>query len=392
MMNMAACGHVAVISWKRVCAHMLVEESPDFYRVLTGVGMRFDLACGDCLTGPFLEVCEGCADHAEEWSETLGWKGTPEVLHDDRPMGPVSARPCDVEPLNDRCFALVEGGWLAVTARELIGSDGSRWAVPLTLTGLTPVRHRQVVPALHASADGRYAAVVHDHGHTGVVLDTRSGEVVLELDRGTYRVEETPFPLAFLSGDRVVAATDWNRLDVFDLMTGRSLTEGQPGNTPQFHGGLAVSPCGRMLLDDCWVWGPAGMPRVIDLETWLRDGGDPPGLRLAQRWYAWNQPVAWVTSNIVAVQRIGDDDELMVDGVELFDVTSGRRYEPFAGPVGRMWGHRGLLYVSAADGFEVWDPQRGARIGFIAGFRPIAHRDGTFVSLDDGMLSSFSVS
>jgi hypothetical protein len=56
-----------------------------------------------------------------------------------------------------------------------------------------------------------------------------------------------------------------------------------------------------------------------------------------------------------------------------------------------MWGHKGLLYVAGADGLEVWDPERGTRIGLVSGFRPTAHRDGTFVSLNDGVLDSFSV-
>lgn len=214
--------------------------------------------------------------------------------------------------------------------------------------------------------------------------------MVLELDRGDYCVYTTPFPIAFLPGGRVIVATDWNRLDVVDLATGKVLTERET-QLDYFHGGLTLSPSGRWLLDDGWVWHPVGVPRVLDVDTWLRDGGDPPAEQLTYRNYAWNQPVAWVTPHVVAVQRIGADDEAMIDGVELYSVPSGRRMEPFAGPAGRMWGHKGLLYVSGEAGFEVWDPSRGARIGLVAGFRPIAHRDGTFVSLVDGALNSFSV-
>ena len=384
-MRLLECGHAAVAGSSRVCVHLLVEEPPDFYRVLTGSGMRYDLACVDCVEKPLLTACEGCVERAVD-NENLGWRGTPEIRHEDRFVaGTVRSEPCDVQPLNDRCLVLVEGGWLAVTAYGLAGSDGSRWDVPLVLP-----REGRPVPALHASADGRYAAVVHDRGRKGVVLDTRSGEVVLRLDRGKYHVEQTPYPLAFLPGDRVVAATEWNQLDVFVLPSGELLTEREPRGR-LFEGCLTLSPGGRWLLADRWAWGPAGVPEVVDLEAWQRDGGEPDGERLAQRWYAWNQPVAWVSDDVVAVQRIGEDDELMIDGVELYAVPGGRPMEPFAGPVGPMWGHKGLLYVTAADGLEVWDPERGARIGLVSGFRPTAHRDGTFVSLSDGVLDSFSV-
>lgn len=63
----------------------------------------------------------------------------------------------------------------------------------------------------------------------------------------------------------------------------------------------------------------------------------------------------------------------------------------FAGPAGPMWSHKGLLCVSGADGLEVWDPERGTRIGLVPGFRPTEHREGTFVWLNDGVLDSFSV-
>ncbi|MFJ8958699.1 hypothetical protein ACIRG5_04870 [Lentzea sp. NPDC102401] len=95
--------------------------------------------------------------------------------------------------------------------------------------------------------------------------------------------------------------------------------------------------------------------------------------------------------DVVAVQRLGEDGELMIDGVGLHAMPGGRRVGAFAGPAGPMWGHKGLLYVSGVDGLEVWDPDRGARICLVPGFLPTAHRDGTFVSFSDSVLDSFSV-
>lgn len=361
---------------------MLVEESPDFYRVLTGSGVRYDVVCAECVEKPLLTVCEGCAERAEDWGDSLGWKGTPEIRLEDRFVaGTVRSESWDVQPLNGRCLAPLPRGWLALTESGLVDQAGFTCEVVL------PVAHgKKPLLALHTSADGRYAAVGVDYGSQAIVLDLSTKAVVLEVDRGAYHVEWTPYPIAFLPGDRVVAATKWNRLDVFALPSGELLTD-RESEGPFFHGRLTPSPGGRWVLNDRWVWGPAGLPHVVDLEAGLRDGG----VQLAQRWYAWDQPVAWVSDDVVAVQRLGEDDELMIDGVGLYAMPAGRRVGAFAGPAGLMWGHKGLLYVVGAEGLEVWDSERGARIGLVQGFRPIAHRDGTFVSINDGVLDSFSV-
>lgn len=362
---------------------MLVEESPDFYRVLTGSGVRYDVVCQECVGKPLMTVCEGCAYRAEHWGESLGWKGTPEIRYEDRPVpGTVRSQPWDVQPLNDRCLAPLPRGWLALTESGLVDQAGFTCEVAL------PVAHgKKALLALHTSADGRYAAVCVDYGSQAVVIDLSAKAVVLEVDRGAYHVDWTPYPIVFVPGDRVLAATEWNRLDVFALPSGELLLTEREPEGPFFHGRLTPSPGGRWVLDDRWVWGPAGLPHVVDLEAGLRDGG----VRLAQRWYAWDQPVAWVTQDVVAVQRIGEDDELMLDGIELYELPGGQRVGTFTGPAGPMWGHGGLLYVTGTDGLEVWDPERGARIGLVQGFRPTAHRDGTFAALADGVLNSFSV-
>jgi hypothetical protein len=254
-------------------------------------------------------------------------------------------------------------------------------------------------PGLHVAPDGRFVAVVMNYGRYGSLLDRRAGAVVRQLDRGEYQPDTQPFPIAFI--DRggatvLIAGTDWNRLDAFAADTGDCLTErGIEGRNSEhyldyFHGGLLPSPSGRWLLDDGWVWHPIGVPMITDLRRWLdsdRYASEHP-LGLTQRAYAWNQPAAWIDENTVAVQRIGLDDEAMIEGVQIFDAEAGTRVRVFAGPAGPMWGYRGLLYVDAAAGLEVWDPELRARIGTHSGFHPIAHnpRTDAFAELADGRL------
>ncbi|MFE1592595.1 hypothetical protein [Nocardia sp. NPDC058705] len=355
--------------------------------------MDFDLACADCAPSPsLLAACEGCVDRAKE--EATTWRGTPEVRHADREVrGTWHTIAWDVVPINERCLAPLPDSWLALTADGLVDlRSGFVCTSPLTeVVDEVARRWHEPGPAVHTSADGRFAAVVTDYGNLGAIIDLRSGDVVFRLDRNhIHTAAVTPFPVVFLPGDRVMAATGVRRLDVIDLSTGTVVTERET-DEDLYRGRLTLDPSGRWVVDDCWAWGPNGVPALIDVEQWLRGGGDPRGLMLSLREYAWDQPVAWVSPEVVAIARIGTDDEAMLDGVELYSVPSGRQLSAFAGPAGAMWGHGGLLYVCAAEGLEVWDPAAGARIGVVAGFRPTAHRGGTFVALREGRLDSFDV-
>jgi hypothetical protein len=367
--------------------------------------MEFDVLCQPCADhddpGSLLTtVCEGCVDRLEEWSEPLGWRGQPEIRHRDAPVAGVwASHDAPAQPLNDRCVAPSPGGWLVLTGDGLVevrpaGGVRAIGAVDVADEPSSSHPGRALVPALHSSPDGRYAAVVNDHGRHGTVVDTTDGSVVLRLARGSYHCEWTPYPLAFLPGRPVVvAATAWNRLDAFDLPAARSLTE-RDSSLDYFHGALYPSPSGSRLLDDGWVWSPFGLPRVYDVTAWL--GGDVHATEhhrsLSQRAYAWEQPMAWVDDDTVAVQRIGWDDEAMVDGVELYDARSERLVGMFAGPAGRMWARAGRLYVATEAGLEVWSPSDGARVGLVDDFRPLAHDPvtGAFAELDGNRLRSWT--
>ncbi|MFI9814519.1 WD40 repeat domain-containing protein [Saccharothrix variisporea] len=403
-MDLLPCGHAARVGRSKLCEHLLVEEPPEIHRRLTGVGTEYDLVCAACAEARDLVVaCEGCVERAEEefTASPLPWLGEPGIRHlDGEAGGTRDEREWRVVPLGDRCLAPLPDGWLVLTADGLVawGEDGSRLVgavdVPADDTDRKPYKQRRA--AVHTSPDGRFAAVVTDYGQYGTVVDLRDGSPVLALDRGGYHVDTTPFPVAFV-GSTVIAATAWNRLDAFDaatgrLLTGRDLSQRYSG---YFHGALHPSPDGRWLVCDSWVWSPAGTPHVVDLDAWLH-GGRPfapeDGRKLSQRWYAWDQPIAWVDERTIAIQRIGHDDEAMLPGVELYTVPEHRLKGLLAGPDGPMWAHGGLLYVATEAGLEVWDPGQGARTAVVEGFRPQAHNPatGAFARLSGGRLTTWT--
>ena len=66
---------------------------------------------------------------------------------------------------------------------------------------------------VRVSPEGTMVAVVNARGRKGVVLDLRTGEATMRLDRGDYYVEKCEFPVAFFRSKgrlRLVHGTDWN--------------------------------------------------------------------------------------------------------------------------------------------------------------------------------------
>jgi hypothetical protein len=262
-------------------------------------------------------------------------------------------------------------------------------------------------PRLHLSASGHYAAVVNDYGSRGTVIDLRTGQATMSLDGEDGLARTVPFALAFArheDRDVVVHRTDWNRLDVSDAATGELLTsrprpEVKAGERPPqhyldyFHGALHVSPDGRWIADDGWVWHPVGVPTVWDLRRWLDENPweseDGPTLQsLCWRTSAWNEPVCWVSSTHVAVFGIGPDEVCLLDGVRVFDARDGTEVISFPGPGRPLLADDRRLYSGGTNGLEIWDPSTGERTGAVPGFHPERHHPGAgeLAALQDGEL------
>lgn len=262
---------------------------------------------------------------------------------------------------------------------------------------------------LHVSNDGEFAAVVNDYGQHGQVIDLRSGRITLNLDGGDYFPETVPFSFAFASWQGnvvVIHRTAWNRLDVSDASTGKLLSERGPTSyqsgeqRPQhyldyFHGALYLSPNGTRILDDGWVWHPVGIPVVWSVDRWLsenvwesEDGATKRDV-CARTWY-WDHGVAWLNEETVAIGGIGDDDDKIVDGARVVDITStgpaspewrsdwewAREIISFAGPSGRFFSDGKWLYSGAKSGLSKWDPKSGTRFCHIDDFHPTHHHLG----------------
>lgn len=201
---------------------------------------------------------------------------------------------------------------------------------------------------LHASLDGKYAAVVVDFGRCGIVLDVLSGVVTKHLNGGDYYEETVPFSACFscFQGRSIfIHRTEWNRLDIADPSTGKSLTERyiapyEVGDRPAhyldyFHGQLRISEDGSRIFDDGWVWHPLSIPRAWSVTDWLSsnpwESEDVTSVvDLAMR-DDWNTASCWISDRHVAMWGLAKwDDELDKEvesgsGVRVFDAAESKQ-------------------------------------------------------------------
>jgi hypothetical protein len=388
-----ACGHVALPSPVRMCSHLVGTEDQAFVALLTGVGIEFDVCCPACdPPAELLTVCEGCVERVTDGLDSLAaWRGEPGIPRRPEPVDPTLRRtplpdgvaPVDFAPLPGGCWLLLlDSPYRLLLFDPADGSTGPVLDVPLAAEQFRESHWGSPTAALHVSPDGRFAAVVHDYGNTGVAVDLATGKVALELDRGTYHDETTRFPIAFadLDGHPVLChATAWNEVAWSDPATGASRGDAQPTDQV-FHGRLAVSPTGRWIADDGWAWHPVGVPTAWDLHD-LSDA-----TTLCVRSYCWGGGMCWVGDDLLALAGIGPDDEVMLDGVRVFDALSGNEVTAFAGPRGTFFADSRRLYSVTEEGVEIWDPATGDHTGSVPGFVPTRQRDGELAAVVDGVL------
>lgn len=317
-------------------------------------------------------------------------------------------------PIVDACAVQADYGKLLVLTADGCphGVDcETGTCVVLTVVNLPVLTNADEKPhiggACHrllASSDGRYAAIVVDEGREGLVVDVRSGTVTMRLNGGDYHPETVPFSACFLryqGRDVFVHRTAWNRLDVSEPATGKSMTERDiaPYQTPPdrpahnldyFHGQLWPSPDGDRLFDDGWVWAPVSIPRVWSVTEWLgsnpwesEDGASVVNLMARDD---WNTPACWLGHQHVALWGLGvwDDDEGAETGhgpgVRIFDGTekqqsSERRWsmEPVTSRVLNLFSDGIRLYVAAQAGTTAWDIASGKQIADVEGFVARVH-------------------
>jgi hypothetical protein len=410
------CGHLANLGSRRLCRHLFGERADELDKVwvLRGVGVDYDLCCADCARDgrpELADACEGCTARAgDDRLSVVGVIGEPEIRRRPEPVNtrlrrsPLPAALLDAAPL-----ASCPGQWLLLTREHLIrwhagtGEVTGRWKITLPGTGPERKAGSAARYRLHAAPGGECAAVVVDYRQHGMVVDLAGGRTTMILDRGAYRVEQTPFPAAFTAVDGqvlLVHATAWNRVDLSDPVTGTLLTPRAfpaeagrrfpPHYLGYFYGTLLPSPDGSQIVSDGWVWAPVGVPRAWAIRPWRHeyahepeDGDSVRGVRQVS--YYWDKPMCWAGDTRLALGGIGADSQAMIPGVEIYDVTTGALAAAFAGPDGDLHCDGDQLYAAGPGGMTIWDIRTGETTGTVPGFTPTRYHAGSheLAAIDD---------
>ncbi|CAF4053643.1 unnamed protein product [Adineta steineri] len=207
------------------------------------------------------------------------------------------------------------------------------------------------------SPNGKYAAVSNQRGRYAALFDLYSREQLpIKLERDGYHSDKSVFPLAFIEIPQgrtlLIHGSEWNRLDITDILSGENLSERPSPRYDQetkarpehyleyFHGQLHVSPDGKTVAETGWIWHPMAETRCWNIEEWLDNNRweSEDGASLRCLWPSlldWDVPMTWLDSNTLAVWGKVDEDmidkedeeneEVEINAVFWFDVKSGKR-------------------------------------------------------------------
>lgn len=334
------------------------------------------------------------------------WSFTHEIARLEQPVQKL----LDIQPLRNTSTNL----WIALTV------DGTLLRIDLShvssqvIARLPETKMSWIAEEAHKSfphqeklilsPNGRFAAVVNRWGLHGVVLNLSSGQIIMNLERGTYCAQYCDFPLIMLDRDNhslLIHGTDWNRVDITDLDTGKLLTERDSpkyvsGQIPEhyldyFHSSLLLSPNGEWIADNGWGWGSSSLTVIWNFKQWLETNvwESEDGHSRHELFYREHRvdPLCWIDPKTLAIWGYDkeEEDTALPPILRIFDVISGEEVRSFCGPEGELFFDEYLFSCSAEQGTAIWNVQTGERLHLDTAFCPTRYHPGTrqFLTLID---------
>ena len=409
------CGHAQVDDGVRVCAHLVDNANLAYCHRFRDGSVVYDLLCMTCRRNadeaPVRTMCSTCLRKLEAtafWDIEKGLLGSPEVreresglrfVHDQQcptitlPSCPVDVRPVLGSPTPVWIAALVGG--------DLVCIDSIRGSVEQVGTIPRDSLDIRWPSVMQLSHNGEFAGIANVHRRPGAVLNTRTGQLILEFSRAPHRIKECAFPFDFcdIRGNTfLVHGVECDRLALTNLDTGvrvrgpGSVAREEPEDeydhhhTEHVHSRLYVSPDQRWICESAFGdGGPVGVVAAWNMHRWLDENNwecaDGQSKQVLYRCHQELDPaVCWVSDRTVAVQGYGPDSRCKIPAVQLFDVTTGERVKWFAGPVGELLFDEYLFACSEENGTSVWDVDTGERLLVDAEFCPYRfHPSGYFL-------------
>lgn len=319
-----------------------------------------------------------------------------------------------------RAFAIVPPSRAVLTRAVTLTADGmlhaldarsNAWRVALDLNkaqnvGLLGALYHDEQPyrlRLELSESGRFCAVVQALGQHGLVIDLLESRVTMPLDRGDYHEDHCQFAAAFATHQQrevIVHASDWNRMEVSDALTGRLLTE---RDTPRhdeeeghyldyFYCTLCVSQDQRWLANAGWVWHPVGCTVAWNLADWLErnvwESEDGPSRQSPAEFVSddWDRPMTFLGDARLVVWGLWDDaremsdQEGVVQGLTLYDVSRdvllARRAFELPDCVQLGWTGELIACVHASGAVSLFEPEGLTCVGHAPDAAVTQHLEG----------------
>jgi hypothetical protein len=249
--------------------------------------------------------------------------------------------------------------------------------------------------SIRLSANDTMISIVNTIGQFGYIYDLKAEEVILNLDRKDYQIENSSFPIQFLhvnEQDYLVHASDWNHLDIYDFKAKKNITYREtnkyeaPGYLDYFYSELHVSPSNKWILSSGWVWHPVSVLKFIDLNRWMNTSVDEPEQHNEADFsimsYYWDRALCWIDDNTLAYlydPREEDLDEeeraeqnfeedtsyVLIYDVSTFEITKKIQFSAYekdsyfeAASDCRIF-HNGDLIISSKKGVYILDKESG---------------------------------
>jgi len=155
----------------------------------------------------------------------------------------------------------------------------------------------------------RYSAIYQALGTKGLIL--RNNEIVREVNRSFYHASTYEYPIAlfYLPDGRPVLAhcpQEYNKIEIEEIESGKSLTVRKGDAADFFHSRLQVSPDGEYLLSAGWVWQPMDHVQLFPLREIFKTP------ELLDEWANIETPEEMCEVNVAAFS--GNDTLILIGG------------------------------------------------------------------------------
>ena len=226
-----------------------------------------------------------------------------------------------------------------------------------------------------------------DEFNWGTVFEFKNGDDVMKLECGDYHTHLAPFPVQFYSRNAqrlVVHATDWNRLDITDLKSGKLLTERDFESFPkegvaeqdcitEWSGELQFSPNKEWIATLGWHWHPVGMAFSWNFSDWLNgsiweaDNGKSKHIHSTVP-YFWHGPFCWLDNRRLCLWGYEDaeydENQIPVPSAAIYDVVDGKLINWFNGPTMDFFEFDQYLFSGSEEDnlLTIWDVDKGVEL------------------------------